>query len=117
MYYSNWDFSLIFHKPTKNEIKLALILFISYLIYTIILGEVIEALLSITTTTSELTVNAESLISLVFSMMAEKLIKFIPFVFIMRLVYKSTINRKFSIITSTVIVLIFLDFSTMILKH
>lgn len=121
MYYSDWDFSLIFHRPTKSEIKLALILFIGYLIYAIILGGVIEALLSITTTTSELTVNAESLISLVFSMMAEELIKFIPFVFIMRLVYKSTSNRKLSIITSTFIVLIFFgllhyDFETSIIS-
>ncbi len=107
MYYSNWDLSLIFHKPTKSEIKLAILLFIGYLVYAIIMGEVIDAFLSISATSSGITVNAESLVSLVFSMMGEELVKFIPFVFLMRLFYKNTNNRKLSIIIPTFIVLMF----------
>ncbi|WP_432645312.1 CPBP family glutamic-type intramembrane protease [Methanobrevibacter sp.] len=122
MYYSDWNLSLILHKPTKNEIKLAILLFVSYLIYALIIGEAIDIFLKISTTTSSgLTVNVESLISLIFSMMGEELIKFIPFVFLMRLVYKSTNNRRFSIIISTFIVLIFFgllhyDFETPIIS-
>lgn len=108
LYYSNWDYSLIFRKPTKGEIKLAVLLFIGYMIYAIVVGEILDLI----TQTSEVTadylgVSIESLISLVFSMMGEELIKFIPLMFFMRLFYKYTQKRKVSVILSTVLVLIY----------
>jgi hypothetical protein len=37
LYFSNWDYKLIFHKPTKNEIILAVLLFIGYMIYSLVI--------------------------------------------------------------------------------
>ena len=118
MYYSDWDVSLILRWPTKSEIKLAMILFIGYMIYAMVVGDIIDGMLSVN---SGLEVNGEAIISLVFSMMAEELVKFIPFVFLMRLIYKNTQNRKLAIIISTFIVLIFFgllhyDFETSIIS-
>ena len=38
LYFSKWDYSLIFRKPTRREIKLAVLLFIGYMIYALALG-------------------------------------------------------------------------------
>ncbi|WP_405267671.1 type II CAAX prenyl endopeptidase Rce1 family protein [Methanobrevibacter sp.] len=60
-----------------------------------------------TVTGDYLGVSWESLFSLVFSMLGEELVKFIPLMFFMRIIYKYTNNRKFAVIVSSVIVLIF----------
>ncbi|WP_406534195.1 type II CAAX prenyl endopeptidase Rce1 family protein [Methanobrevibacter sp.] len=108
MYYSDWDFSLIFHKPTKGEIKLAVMLFIGYMIYAIAVGEVLELIGQASTATGDyLGVTWEMLFALVFSMLGEELVKFIPLMFFMRFVFKYTNNRKLAIVVSAAIVLIF----------
>lgn len=108
MYFSNWDFSLIFHKPTKSEIRLAVLLFIGYMIYAIAVGEVLDLIGQSSTVSGDyFGVNWEMLFSLVFSMLAEELVKFIPLMFFMRLLYKFTNNRKLSIVVSTAVILIF----------
>lgn len=108
MYFSNWDFSLLFHKPTKSEIKLAVMLFVGYMIYAILVGEVLEVFGQASAATGDyLGVSWEMLFSLVFSMLAEELVKFIPLMFFMRLVFKYTNNRKLSIVVASIIVLVF----------
>lgn len=108
MYFSNWDFSLIFHKPTKSEIRLAVLLFIGYMIYAIAVGEVLDLIGQSSTVSGDyFGVNWEMLFSLVFSMLAEELVKFIPLMFFMRLLYKFTNNRKLSVAVSTAVILIF----------
>lgn len=108
MYYSNWDFSLIFHKPTKSEIRLAILLFIGYMIYAIVVGDYLEVIGQASTATGDsLGVSWEMVLSLVFSMLAEELVKLIPLMLFMRLVFKYTNNRKLAIIVATIIVLIF----------
>jgi len=107
LYYSNWDFYLIFRNPSRSEIKLALLLFIGYIIYAI----AIDAILSAITQAGEINpeamgVTAEMTVSLIYSMMGEELVKFIPLMFLMRLFYKYSNNRKLSIALSTIIVLI-----------
>ncbi|MGN0176769.1 MAG: type II CAAX prenyl endopeptidase Rce1 family protein [Methanobrevibacter sp.] len=123
MYYSNWDISLILRKPTKSEIKLAILLFIGYMAYALIMNGVMNIFLGSNTGTSstEFVVNVEFIISLIFSMMGEELVKFIPFAFLMRLIYKGTNNRKLSITISTAIILVFFglihyDFQTSIIS-
>lgn len=49
-------------------------------------------------------INFISLISLIFSMMAEELLKFIPLMFLMRVIYKFSNNRKLAIILSSIII-------------
>ena len=48
-----------------------------------------------------------SIFPLLFSLMGEELIKFIPFIFFLRLFYKYTNNRKLSIIVSMIFVMVF----------
>ena len=108
LYYSNWDYSLFLRKPTKSEIKLAVLLFIGYMIYAIVIGEFLDFFAQTSEVTSDyLGVSIESTVSLVFSMMGEELVKFIPLMFFMRIFYKYTHNRKVSVILSTIIVLIY----------
>ena len=108
LYFSNWDISLIIHKPTKKEILLAVALFIGYIIYAVVVGDILDIIGQGSLSGAEdLGVNVEMTLSLVFSMLAEELIKFIPLMFFMRLFYRITSNRKLSVIVSTVIILIF----------
>lgn len=108
LYFSNWDYSLMFRKPSRSEIKLAVLLFVGYIIYAVVVGEFVDMMGHTSAVTPEyLGISVEALISLVFSMMGEELIKFIPLMLFMRIVYKYTQNRKLSVIVSTIFILIF----------
>ena len=84
------------------------LLFIGYIIYALVIGEVLELIGQVSAVTGDYYgVDLEMLFSLIFSMMGEELIKFIPLMLFMRLVYKYTNNRKLSIIVSALIVMVF----------
>lgn len=108
LYFSNWNYKLFFHKPTKNEIILAVLMFIGYMIYSMIIGYVLNAYHLTGTVGIEevMQIDVVSLISLIFSMMGEELLKFIPMMLFMRVVYKYTGNSNLAIFVSSVIVLI-----------
>ena len=107
LYVSKWEYSLFIRKPTKDEITLAILMFLGYAIYSIIVATALENFdlvgLGID---AAMTVTFESIVSLLFSMLAEELIKFIPLMFFLRLFYRYTENRKLSIVFSTAIVLV-----------
>lgn len=107
LYFSNWDYNLFFHKPTKSEIKIACLMFIGYIIYALIMGNVLD-LLGLVASSEELasTITWETVFSLVFSMMGEELLKFIPLMFFMRFFYKFSEKRDVSLFFSSVIVLV-----------
>lgn len=108
LYFSNWDYGLLFKKPAKNEIILAVLMFAGYIIYSIIIGTFLDiANLSGTGLEEAITVNLENIVALIFSMMAEELIKFIPLMFFLRLFYKYTDNRILSVALSSSIIIIF----------
>ncbi len=108
LYFSKWDYSLIFRKPTRHEIKLAVLLFIGYMIYALALGGVLDMIGQGSTSTVEsMGVDIYMMIGLIFSMMGEELMKFIPLMFLMRAVYKFTENRKLAVIASSVIIMIY----------
>ena len=84
-----------------------------YLIYGTVMCFVLE---SPVTGTDE-AVTLQSMIGLIFSLMGEELIKFIPFLFLMRLSLKLSGNRKVSLVLSAAIVMAFFgllhtDFTT-----
>ena len=58
-------------------------------------------------TIEESSVNMFSTIVLIFSLMGEEFMKFIPFIFFLRVFYKYSNNRKLSLILSIIIVMIF----------
>lgn len=106
LYYCNWDYSLIFHKPDADEIKLAVIMFIFYMIYSVVILFILDTLAP---TGGEAVVesylDADIYIALIFSMMFEELFKFIPLMFFMRLFYKHSNNRNVSFIFSAILTL------------
>ena len=109
LYFSKWDYSLMFRKPTKNEIILAILRFAGYMIYALCLGSVLDmvGLGGVEASSAEeVGVTIQSTVGLLFSMMAEELLKFIPLMFLMRLVYKFTDNLKISVAVSTALVLL-----------
>ena len=110
LYFSNWDYKLIFHKPTKNEIILAVLMFVIYMIYSIAMASALEMFHLLPANDTSLDLNIISLVSLLFSMMGEELLKFIPLMFFMRVFFKYTNKRNLSFVSSMVIVLIFFAF-------
>ena len=108
LYFSNWDYKLLFSKPTKNEIILAALMFIGYMTYAILMGSALDYFgLSSAATGEASSDTIFSLISLIFAMMGEELIKFIPLMFFMRLFYKITNKREISFAISSVIIMIY----------
>lgn len=106
IYFSKWDYKLLFHKPTKNELILAVLMFAGYMIYAIVIGEILDMFhLSGPQVAPTFQVDVVSIISLIFSMMGEELIKFIPLMLLLRTFYKFTDNIKVSMTISVAIVL------------
>ena len=107
LYVAKWDYKIIFHKPTLKDVGLALLLGAGYVIYAIAFGTFVESIGLValpSNNTSPYTVI--TLISLIFSLMGEELIKFIPFVFFLRVIYKYTNKRKLGIIISSILIMI-----------
>jgi membrane protease YdiL (CAAX protease family) len=108
LYFSKWDYELLFKKPTKNEILLALLMFIGYMTYAILMTTALEYIgVSSSPVDEASSYNIISLASLVFSMMGEELLKFIPLMFFMRLFYKISNRRNISFAMSSVLIMIF----------
>ena len=111
LYFLNWDYKAIFQKPKSKEIALAIALFVGYIIYAGLMSNALDYFsMNSTPTIEENAITAMSLIPLVFSLMGEELIKFIPFIFFLRLFYKYSNNRKLSIIASMILVMVFFGF-------
>ena len=107
LYFSNWDYSLIFYKPTRNEIILGILMFFGYVVYAFVFGSILDYYsLSGSLSQDYMNVNFESIVSLIFSMMGEELVKFIPLMFFMRVIFKYTSNRRLAIVVSSILVLI-----------
>ena len=107
LYFSNWNYSLMFRRPSRNEIILAVIMFAGYIIYAIVIDAVLVDLgVSYADAGAPYDVNFEEIISLIFSMMGEELVKFIPLMFFLRLFFKYTNDRKLSISISAAIIMI-----------
>ena len=105
LYFSDWDYSLFFKKPTKNELILAVVMFLAFFIYSLIMTPLLDA--SGLASTGSGDAEIISIISLLFSMMAEELMKFIPLMFLLRVLFKYTSNRRLSIMVSSAVTLVF----------
>ncbi len=109
LYYINWDYKLLFNKPKQKDILLAVALFIGYIVYSLVIMMVISPLdlsSAMVDTQTSLMVIPPMAISLI----TEELIKFIPFIFFLRLFYKYSGNRKLSVIVSVLVVMVFFAF-------
>lgn len=107
LYFLKWDYSAIFQKPTFKEIGLALALFLGYMIYGVAVALIFEHTgLTGTETTEQINANLMTIIQLVFCLMGEEFVKFIPFIFFMRLIFKFSKKRKPAVIISMILVMI-----------
>lgn len=108
LYFLKWDYKALFQKPKAKEVALAIALFVGYIIYSSLMGQVLDFFsITATPTVDESSLNLMSFFPLLFTLMGGELIKFIPFMFFLRLFYKYTNNRKLSIIVSMIFVMIF----------
>lgn len=105
LYFSDWNYSLFFRKPTKDELILAVVMFLAFFIYSLIMTPLLDA--SGLASTGSGDAEIISIISFVFSMMAEELMKFIPLMFLLRVLFKYTSNRRLSITVSSAVTLVF----------
>ena len=80
------------------------------LLYSIAMASALEMFHLLPANDTSLDLNIISLVSLLFSMMGEELLKFIPLMFFMRVFFKYTNKRNLSFVSSMVIVLIFFAF-------
>ena len=79
LYFLKWDYKAIFQKPSIKDILLAVGLFVGYMVYALIVGVLLENIgLNGATLTPE-TVTVMTFVSLVFQLMSEEFVKFIPF--------------------------------------
>lgn len=108
LYYSKWDYSLIFKKPTKSEIGLAVFMFACYMVYAIFMSTLLGnlGLAGADSSAQDMGIDWARTIGLVFSMMAEELLKFIPLMMLMRLFFKAFGKRRLAFVLSSVIVMI-----------
>ena len=108
LYYLKWDYNALFQRPKAKEIGLAVALFVGYMIYSIIMGSVLDFFsLTGTSTIDGATLTVANIPPLLFSLMGEELVKIIPFLFFLRVFYKYSSNRKLSIIAAMIMVMVF----------
>ena len=43
LYLSKWDYGLLFYRPTRDEIILAVLMFVGYMVYSLIIGSVLDS--------------------------------------------------------------------------
>ena len=104
LYFSGWDYSLFFKRPTKDEIILAILMFLAFFAYSLVMSLFLAQIGMPSTGSGE--AGIVSIASFVFSMMAEELVKFIPLMFMMRVLFNYTSNRKLAIIVSSAVTLV-----------
>lgn len=107
LYFLKWDYKAIFQKPSLRDIGLAVALFIGYIIYSIILSTTLEPFGIVSSGLIEKeSVTVITVISSIFSLMGEEFLKFLPFMFFLRLSYKFSNKRKLSVAISVGLVMI-----------
>ena len=108
LYFLKWDYKAIFQKPKLKDVGLAVALFVGYIVYAIVMIFVLENFAIVGgELVDQTTVSVMTIIPLFFSLMTEELIKFVPFMFFLRVAYKYSNNRKLSVIISMILVMLF----------
>ena len=107
LYFLKWDYKAIFRMPSRRDIALAIALFVGYIIYAWIMSAILEQFGIVSSGTVEISsINIMIIFISVFSLMGEEFIKFIPFIFFLRVIYKYTNNRKLGVVISVALVML-----------
>ena len=105
LYFLKWDYKAIFQKPTLKDVALAVGLFIAYILYAYVMTLILSNF-GIAGNSEGSAITFMSIPPLIFSLMGEEFIKFITFIFFMRILFKYSDNRKLSIIVSVMGVMV-----------
>ncbi len=106
LYFLNWDYKAIFQKPALKDVALAVGLFIAYILYAYLMTIVLSNFRIVGSSDGGSTLTFMDIPPLIFSLMGEEFIKFIPFIFLLRIFFKYTDNRKLSVIVSVLGVMV-----------
>lgn len=111
LYFLKWDYKAIFRMPSRKDILLAVALFVGYIIYALFMDSILGYFGIVSSgTVDPNSLTSMSLITSLFSLMGEEFIKFIPFMFLLRVIYKFSNNRKLSVIISVAIIMVMFAF-------
>ena len=107
LYFLKWDYNAIFRMPSRRDLVLIVALFAGYMIYAVVVGSVLEQVGIVSSgTVDPESIDVMSLVNSIFSILGEEFIKFIPFMFFLRVIYKYSNNRKLSIIVSVALIMV-----------
>ena len=107
LYFLKWDYKAILRMPSRNDILLAVVLFIAYILYTLAMDPILAQFGIISSGTVDPTsFSVMTSFEFIFWVLGEEFIKFIPLMFLLRVLYKYTNNRKLSIIISVALVML-----------
>ena len=107
LYFLKWDYNAVVRNLSLRDIALVIALFVGYLVYAILMQAILNQFGIFGASVPPESVSAYSFVELIFAMIGEELMKFIPFLFLLRVLYKYTSNRKLSVIVSVAIIIIF----------
>lgn len=107
LYFLKWDYKAIFRMPSRRDILLAVALFAGYMVYAFVV-DLILAQFGIVSSglIDPASVTVADLAPPIFSIMSEEFLKFIPFMFLLRVIYKFSNNRKLSVIISVGLIMV-----------
>ena len=107
LYFLKWDYKAIFRIPSRRDIVLVVALFVGYMIYSIIMGTILDQFGIVSSgTVDPSSVSSMILVTSIFSIMGEEFFKFIPLMFFLRVIYKYSNNRKLSVIISVALIMV-----------
>ncbi len=107
LYFLKWDYKAILRIPSSRDLLLVVALFVGYMIYAIVIGAVLDQVGIVSSGTVDRgSLGVMRLITSIFSVLGEEFIKFIPFMFFLRVIYKYSNNRKLSVIISVALVML-----------
>ncbi|WP_407424697.1 type II CAAX prenyl endopeptidase Rce1 family protein [Methanobrevibacter sp.] len=107
LYFLKWDYNAIFRIPSRRDIVLVVALFAGYMIYSLVMGLILSQFGIVSSGTVDSgSLSGMSLVNWIFAVMGEEFMKFIPFMFFLRVIYKYSNNRKLSVIMSVAIMMV-----------
>lgn len=107
LYFLKWDYTVIFKKLSARDVALAIALFVGYIVYALAMDFVLGNFGIVGGDLVGSHPTWMDIPPLFFSLMVEEFLKFIPFMFFLRVAFKFSNNRKLSVIVSMAVVMLF----------
>lgn len=93
--------------PSRRDFLLVVALFVGYMVYALVMSTILEQFGIVSSGVIDPdTINVFSIVTSIFSIMGEEFLKFIPFMFFLRVAYKYSNNRKLSVIIAVGLIMV-----------